>query len=114
MARFALVNNSLYTVGNSDLNVFNISNPVDPVYITNKNIGWSIETVYPFQNNLFIGSATGIFIYDITNPSDPKQLGQFSHFTSCDPVIADGQNAYATLRTGNFATDLSTNWTLLI
>ena len=101
MARFALVNNSLYTVGNSDLNVFNISNPVDPVYITNKNIGWSIETVYPFQNNLFIGSTTGIFIYDITNPSDPKQLAQFSHFTSCDPVIADGQNAYATLRTGN-------------
>ena len=31
MARFALVNNSLYTVGESDLNVFNISNPVDPV-----------------------------------------------------------------------------------
>ena len=102
MARFALVNNSLYTVGSSDLTVFNISNPVDPIYITNKNIGWSIETVYPFQNNLFIGSTTGIFIYDITNPSDPKQLGQFSHFTSCDPVIADGQNAYATLRTGNF------------
>jgi hypothetical protein len=101
MARFALVNNSLYTVGQSDLNVFNISNPVDPTYITNKNIGWSIETIYPFQNKLFIGSTTGIFIYEITDPSDPKQLGQFSHFTSCDPVIADGQNAYATLRTGN-------------
>ena len=102
MARFALVNNSLYTVGVSALNVFNISNPVDPIYVTNKNIGWNIETVYPFQNNLFIGSTTGVFIYDITNPSDPRQLGQFSHFTSCDPVIADGQNAYATLRTGNF------------
>jgi hypothetical protein len=101
MARFALVNNSLYTVGVSDLTVFNISNPVDPIFITNTTIGWSIETVYPFQNKLFIGSATGIFIYDITDPSDPKQLGQFSHFTSCDPVISDGQNAYATLRTGN-------------
>lgn len=101
MARFALANNSLYTVGSSDLTVFNIANTADPIFITSKNIGWNIETIYPFKNNLFIGSTTGIFIYDITNPSNPKQLGQFSHFTSCDPVISDGQNAYATLRTGN-------------
>ncbi|HKB45181.1 MAG TPA: hypothetical protein VKC90_12355 [Chitinophagaceae bacterium] len=101
MARFTLINNTLYTVGSSDLNVFNISNLSDPAYITNKNIGWNIETIYPFQNKLFIGSTTGMFIYDVSNPSNPKQEGQFSHFTSCDPVIADGQYAYATLRTGN-------------
>jgi hypothetical protein len=101
MARFALINNTLYTVGSSDLNVFNISNLPDPTYITNRNIGWNIETIYPFQNKLFIGSTTGMFIYDVSNPSNPKQEGQFSHFTSCDPVIADGQYAYATLRTGN-------------
>ena len=101
MARFALINNTLYTVGNSDLNVFNISNLSDPAYVTNKNIGWNIETIYPVQNKLFIGSATGMFIYDVSNPSNPKQEGQFSHFTSCDPVIADGQYAYVTLRTGN-------------
>ena len=101
MARFALINNTLYTVGSSDLNVFNISNLSDPAYVTNKNIGWNIETIYPFQNKLFIGSTTGMFIYDVSNPSNPKQEGQFSHFTSCDPVIADGQYAYVTLRTGN-------------
>ena len=39
MARFTLINNTLYTVGSSDLNVFNISNLSDPAYITNKNIG---------------------------------------------------------------------------
>jgi hypothetical protein len=101
MARFALIDNTLYTVGTSDLNVFSISNLSNPAYVTNKNIGWNIETIYPFQNKLFIGSATGMFIYDVSNPSNPKQEGQFSHFTSCDPVIADGQFAYATLRTGN-------------
>ncbi len=101
MARFTIVSERLYTVGQSDLNVFNISSP-GPVFITKKNIGWNIETIYPFKNKLFIGSTNGMFIYDISsNPSNPVLQGQFSHVRSCDPVIADDQYAYVTLRSGN-------------
>jgi hypothetical protein len=99
MARFTIANERLYTVGQSDLNVFNIST-TDPQFVTRKNIGWNIETIYPFKNKLFIGSATGMFIYDITNASNPALEGQFSHVASCDPVIADDKYAYVTLRSG--------------
>jgi hypothetical protein len=99
MARFTIVSERLYTVGQSDLNVFNISSTT-PAFVVKKNIGWNIETIYPFKNKLFIGSTNGMFIYDISNPSDPLLQGQFSHVRSCDPVIADDQYAYVTLRSG--------------
>ena len=41
-----------------------------------------------------------MFIYDISNPSSPLRTGQFTHARSCDPVIADDNNAYITLRDG--------------
>lgn len=100
MARFAITGHNLYAVTLSDLNVFGISSPHSPSFDKKINIGWNIETIYPFQQKLFIGSSTGMFIYDISNGAAPVQEGQFSHVQSCDPVIADEKYAYVTLRSG--------------
>ncbi len=101
MARFALTVNKLYTVSNSDLNVFNTSKAFEPNFITKVNLGnWAIETIFPMKSKLFIGSQTGMYIYDITNPNFPVEAGKFSHVQSCDPVIADENYAYVTLRSG--------------
>ena len=97
MARFTLVNDYLYAVTNNDLNVINVSTPQTPAFTGTKNIGWGIETIYPFKDKLFIGSTTGMFIYDVSDPASPTQTGQFSHVRSCDPVIADDNHAYVTL-----------------
>lgn len=100
MARFTIVNDYLYAVSTTDLYSVGIANPEDPQLASTRNLGWSIETIYPFQNKLFIGSRQGMFIYSLANPSAPAQLGQFTHVTSCDPVIADDTYAYVTLRSG--------------
>lgn len=100
MARFALVNQNLYTVGMNELNVFDISNSQSPAFTSTQQIGWNIETIFPFQQKLFIGSTAGMFIYDISNPNQPVKQSQFSHVQSCDPVIADNKYAYVTLRSG--------------
>jgi len=100
MARFAIVNNYLYGVNQSQLSTFDISNANNPQRVVTNNIGWNIETIYPFKDKLFIGSNAGMFIYDITNPATPQRLAQFSHARACDPVIADDNNAYITLRDG--------------
>ncbi len=100
MARFSIVNNYMYTVNNNNLTSFNIVNSLDPQKTAEQQVGWNIETIYPFQNKLFIGSMTGMFIYDITNPAAPVAQGQFVHVRSCDPVITDGKYAYVTLRNG--------------
>ncbi len=100
MARFTIAGNRLYTVGYSDLDVFTITNPADPVNTARKGLGWNIETIYPFMDKLFIGSQSGMFVYSISNPDNPVQAGQFNHVRSCDPVIADTKYAYVTLRSG--------------
>jgi len=98
MARFTLVNNYLYTVGRSSLSAFDVSNAADPALQTVTPLGWDIETVYPLHNKLFIGSRTGMFIYSIDNPAVPAHLGSFSHACFDDPVIANEDYAFVTLK----------------
>jgi hypothetical protein len=98
MARFTLVNNYLYTVGRSSLTAFNVSNAADPALQSVTPLGWDIETVYPLNNKLFIGSRTGMFIYSIDDPAAPARLGSFAHACFDDPVIANDDYAFVTLK----------------
>ncbi|MFN4006465.1 MAG: LVIVD repeat-containing protein [Chitinophagaceae bacterium] len=101
MARFGLYNNRLYTVSNSDLKVFNVTQPNQPAFVRTLSLGaGDIETIFPYRTQLFIGSSTGVHIYDATNPDQPTRLSLFTHARACDPVIADGDYAYVTLKGG--------------
>lgn len=102
MARFAILNNYLYTVTSNSLNVLSLAQPQQPQFLNKVAIGSGIETIYPFQDKLFIGSTTGMLIYSIANAQQPVKSGAFAHATKCDPVISDGRYAYVTLRSGNF------------
>jgi hypothetical protein len=104
MARFAIVNEHLYAVNNSSLNVIDVANSNDPVKTSTIPFGWNIETIYPFKQKLFVGSSSGMFIFDINNPSSPLLQGQFNHARACDPVVADDDYAFVTLRSGNVCT----------
>jgi len=100
-ARFTIANDYLYTVDETDLRVFDLTNCDQPNYLNNTTVGWGIETIFPLGTNLFIGSNNGMFIYDITNGANPSQLSQFQHARACDPVYVSGNKAYVTLRDGN-------------
>lgn len=101
MARLTVVNNNLYSVNRTNLASFDITTPTTPILKTNKTTGWDIETIYPLKDKLFIGSQTGMYIYSIINPSEPQFLGAFSHVCVSDPVIADDDYAFVTLRSDN-------------
>lgn len=101
MARFTIVSNYLYAVNLSSLQVFNISQLHQPEKVNTVNVGWNIETIYPFMSNLFIGSSTGMYIFDIKNPAEPSRVATVQHIRMCDPVISDGEYAYVTLRAGS-------------
>jgi hypothetical protein len=97
LATFSLKGEYLYTVDYSNLSVFNIANAISPVKVNTINVGFEIETLFGFQDYLFIGSQNAMYIYDITNAELPKKLSQSNHFRACDPVVANGTNAYVTL-----------------
>ncbi len=100
LARFTLYAGHLYVVTNTDLQSYDLSDPTLPRSVNNLQIGWNIETVFPFEGHLLIGSQTGMFIYNLDEPSLPNYVSQFQHVRSCDPVVAEGNYAYVTLRSG--------------
>ncbi|RXK81958.1 LVIVD repeat-containing protein [Filimonas effusa] len=116
MARFALNDDRLYTVGYSDMNVLNVSNAAAPSFVKKQNIGGLIETIFPYKNNLFIGSQLGMYIYSLSNKDNPALLSQLLHVQAWDPVIADGDFAYVTLRGAvrATATNPSGSWLELV
>ena len=101
MARFALSSDRLYTVNTSSIKVFNTAVAEKPAFVKDVETGgWNIETIYPFGNNLFLGSQSGMYVYDISSKDNPVQKCIFEHIRVCDPVICDGSFAYITLRDG--------------
>lgn len=100
MARFTLVNDYLYTIDMSELRAANVSNPEDILVGEKVHVGWGIETIFPTNDNLFIGAQDGMYIMELSNPLQPSQLSVYQHIRSCDPVIVDGDLAYVTLRSG--------------
>jgi hypothetical protein len=102
MATFAIVGNYLYSVREDQLKVFDITDQDNPQLKKTENIGFTIETIFPFKDKLFIGSPTQIFIYSIDDPANPQKLSSAISPTvmrRCDPVVAKDSVAYATLRT---------------
>jgi hypothetical protein len=100
LARFAVVKNHLYVVDNNNLKVFDVNNPLDPTFVNSTHIEAFAETIFPFGENLLIGTRTGMYIYDINQPAKPTFVSVYAHFASCDPVVAEGDFAYVTLRNG--------------
>lgn len=109
-ARFAVVDKNLFTVNSNTLNVYDVSTPTDMLYKGNFNVGFGIETIFPYNNTtLFLGSTGGMYIYDIASPLAPKRLSIYTHVYSCDPVVAEGKYAYVTLHSAQSRCGRSVN-----
>ena len=102
LATFTLKGNYLYVVDEFDLQVFNLDEQLQPVFVNKVNIGFGIETLFSYRNYLYIGSRTGMFIYSLDNPEFPEKLSNVEHFTACDPVVANATHAFVTLHSDTF------------
>jgi len=99
-ARFTMNQGLLYTVSISNLSAFKLEDNGTTKQVSTQNVGWNIETIYPFEGLLFIGSQSGMYIYGLDNPENPSLLSTFEHWRACDPVASDGKTAFVTLRDG--------------
>ncbi len=100
LARYTIVGRYLYTVDGNSLRIFDLDAAGGPQLVNQQNIGFSIETIFPFKNYLFIGSSTAMYIYSLSNPAQPQMMSQTMHFNGCDPVVANDSMAYLTLHGG--------------
>jgi hypothetical protein len=111
MARFCILGDNLFTVDMTSLNMFNISNPKDPFFMEERTqkFPFGIETIFPMDSLLFIGSQTGMYIYHISQYGFLEYLSTTEHIRSCDPVVAQGDYAYVTLNSNNVGCGRTSN-----
>lgn len=108
MARFMLNDQLLYVIAlPSRLKTVNTANTAQLVVIDSVDMPRSMETLFKMEDKLFIGTTTGMLILSLENPEAPRQIAEYNHVTSCDPVVVDGQFAYVTLRSGNSCNSVS-------
>ena len=100
LARFAILGKTLYAVDNQSLRLFDLSTPTTPVAGPEVKLQFGVETIFPKDHYLFLGTQRGMYIFDATTPQAPQQVAYYQHVVSCDPVVVDDRYAYVTLRNG--------------
>ena len=99
--RIAYHDKNVYVISKSTLSSF--SDEGDFNLLATNQVGWEMETIFPYRDRLFIGTRNSMEIFDVSNPAEPRQVSSFWHATSCDPVYPFESVAYVTLRTGDFS-----------
>ncbi len=100
MARFTITKNHLYAVGNAEIYSLPISVDGSVGASTRTDLPWGIETIFPYEDFLFLGASNGMHIMSLDDPGQPQHESTFSHANACDPVVVQDDIAYVTLRGG--------------
>lgn len=119
ITRFATLNNYMYTLNPNELQTFNISNPEQPVLVSELETDYGLETIFIYEGRIYIGARTGLYILGLSDPSQPVLLSQTDRseefFGACDPVVVKDNYAYSTVKTiVNVCGDISTQSALLV
>ena len=100
LARFLPIDNLLYALNEWELILFEIDESKRPLRFGKTPTNSSAETLFHLNKLLFVGTTTGMLVYGIDDPRNPEFFSSIDHFRSCDPVVADQNFAYVTLRGG--------------
>jgi hypothetical protein len=100
LTRFLILADYLYIIDTSSLNLYDISVPAHIKPAKKVEIARDIETLFGYENKIFIGGKEGMYIYDNSSPFIPRYLAMYTHVRSYDPVVVSGKFAYVTLRDG--------------
>lgn len=99
LARFAIIGDYLYVIDNTKLTTLDISDATAPTPVAEPiPVTQGVETIFPLNNYLFLGTQSGMYIYEIMSDGIPNFVSTYQHVVSCDPVVANTEYAYVTLR----------------
>ncbi len=101
ITKFTLLNGYLYVMDGFMFKPFDLANPIQPVNTNEVQINRVVETLFSYNNHVFMGTRSGMLIYETVNQNSPSQVGRINHVRACDPVVVSGNYAYVTLRTGS-------------
>ena len=102
MSRFSLYKDYMYAVINNYMSIFDLSQAEPVKAVDNLYIGWDVETIFSYGENMFMGTPTGLVIFSVENPLKPEYMSAITHVFGCDPVVVEDDIAYVTVHSGNF------------
>ncbi len=102
LSRFAVLNNYLYIGNKFSITPIDITNPLAPVSKQSVQSIGLLETMYSFNQFLLAGGPRGLYIFGTNNPGTPNFISRYDHWRGCDPVVAQNNIAYVTIRGGGF------------
>lgn len=94
--RIAFSNDHVYVIGHAKLSTFEDNGALE--LVNSSWHPWELETIFPHDDKLFIGTQSSMEVYDISNASSPQHISVFNHANACDPVLPVENTAYVTLR----------------
>ena len=99
LARMTIAGDYLYAIkGPDEVQLFDITTPSRPLPFVDVRIEFGLETLFPYGDYLLVGGADGVYVLDNTEPANPVFLSRFEHARAIDPVVAQDDVAYVTLR----------------
>jgi hypothetical protein len=101
MSRFSLYKDYLYSVINNYMSIVDLSGNEPVKAADNIRIGWNVETIFSYKDNMFMGTPWGLLIYSVADPLKPEYMSFVSHVFGCDPVVVENDIAYVTVHSGN-------------
>lgn len=101
MSRFIIYKNYLYSVMNNQMQIFDLSGAKPSKATEDTYVGWNVETIFSYQEYMFMGTPTGMLIYSVEEPLKPTFLSSIQHVFGCDPVVVEDDIAYVTVHSGN-------------
>ncbi len=103
ITRFAILNDFMYTLNPNQLQTFDISDADNPVLLSELETDYGLETIFIYEDRIYLGSRVGLFILGLDDPAQPNLLSQTPReeefFGSCDPVVVKDTYAYSTVKT---------------
>lgn len=100
--KIAVTSNHAYVIGDDEIYTFR-NDPSSMSYVGATKVTNDLETIYPENNRLYLGTARSMEVMDVAMGDAPQHISSYDHPTSCDPVMPYGNVAYLTLRTGDFS-----------
>ena len=101
LARFVVHRDHMYAIDQADLKVYEATPEGSLRFASSTPVSGVAETLFPYEDLLFIGTRTGMLVYSLIDPVYPEFLGEAAHVYSCDPVVVQNDVAYVTLRSGS-------------
>lgn len=99
---FVIKAQHMYTLDHKVLLTHDLTDPDQPELVHTLTLDFGLETIFLYDDHVYVGSTTSLYIINLSNPSQPRFVSKTERsekfVNGCDPVIVEENYAYSTVK----------------